>query len=203
MGGGVVTIPGGRHPLSSPWVSDRAGGEEEAGAGVVSPAAQVVVREDGEAGTVTGSQASNATEVLEQVVVAAGAVVAADTGGQVEGDEVGGKVGERQYSGLPGVAVTPEVFEAGILERVSYTSACFWVTSGLRGPSLEGDNFKRVSCTSTCFLVTLGLRYPSLEGVTLQQVSCTSACFGETSDNRGAFLEGDTLQRVPCPLACS
>ena len=74
---------------------DRAGGEEEAGAGVVSPAAQVVVREVetarvGEAGPVAGRHASDATQVLEQVVVVAGAVVASGTWGQVEGDEVGG-----------------------------------------------------------------------------------------------------------------
>lgn len=39
----MVTVPGCQHPLSGPWVPDRAGGEEEAGAGVVSPTDQLVI----------------------------------------------------------------------------------------------------------------------------------------------------------------
>lgn len=62
-------------------------------------------------------QTSNANEGLEQVVVAAGAVVAAGTGGQVEGDEVGGKVGGRQLLDKGSQVGTKELQAQGLEQR--------------------------------------------------------------------------------------
>ena len=90
-GGGVGAGPGRRHPLAGPWVADRAGGEEEAGAGVVPPAAQVVVGEVLaarvlEARLVARGNALDPTQALQQLVPVAGAVVEAGAEGQVVGE---------------------------------------------------------------------------------------------------------------------
>ena len=113
--GGVWAGPWGRHPLAGPGVPHGARGEEEAGAGVVAQAAQVVVGEVlaarvGEAGEVAGRYALHPPQVLQQLVVAARAVVAAGAGGQV-GRQVGR--GHLYWGGQEGQEVGQEQEEAG------------------------------------------------------------------------------------------